>query len=42
MTKRNLLKSMPQKRNILEAFFEDHEGPIKDYEIVKVLVDSEK
>jgi hypothetical protein len=42
MTKRSFLKAMPQKRKILEAFFEDHKGSIKDYEIAQLLIDSER
>ena len=42
MTKRSLLKSMPQKKVLLQAFFEDHEGDIHDYEIADLLEESEK
>ena len=42
MTKRNLLKAMPQKKAILEAFFEEHEGDIHDYEIAELLQSTEQ
>ena len=42
MTKRSLLKAMPGKKSVLETFFEDHEGDIKDYEIAELLEKSEK
>lgn len=42
MSKRSLLKAMPQKRAILEAFFEEHEGDIHDYEIAELLQSTEQ
>lgn len=42
MTQKSLLKAMPHKKAILEDFFENHEGDLKDYEIAKILEDSEK
>ena len=42
MTKRSLLKAMPQKKALLQEFFEDHEGDIHDYEIADLLEKSEK
>ena len=42
MTRRSLLKTMPQKKAVLEAFFEEHEGEIHDYEIAELLEKSEK
>jgi hypothetical protein len=42
MTKRSLMKSLPQKKALLEAFFETHEGDIQDYEIAELLEKSEK
>jgi hypothetical protein len=42
MTRRSLLKNMPQKKAILEAFFEEHESEIRDYEIAELLQNSEK
>ncbi len=41
MTKRSLLKAMPQKKSVLEAFFEDYVGDIHDYEIAELLEKSE-
>ena len=41
MTKRSLLKAMPGKKAVLEEFFENHEGDIKDYEIAELLEKSE-
>jgi hypothetical protein len=42
MTKKSLLKAMPQKKTVLEEFFEDHEGDIMDYEIAKLLDETER
>lgn len=42
MTKRSLLKALPQKKAALEDFFEDHEGDIMDYEIAALLEKTEK
>ena len=41
MTKKSLLKAMPQKKAALEELFEDHEGDIMDYEIAKLLEETE-
>jgi hypothetical protein len=41
MTKKSLLKAMPQKKAALEELFEDHEGDIMDYEIAELLNETE-
>jgi hypothetical protein len=41
MTKKSLLKAMPQKKKALEELFEDHEGDIMDYEIAELLQETE-
>ncbi len=41
MTKKSLLKAMPQKKAALEELFEDHEGDIMDYEIAELLKETE-